>query len=84
MIGSCDLVMCVKGGKHAPSRPLTHYGSRTVHAERKVKINEDTDDDSDYEDDDVYLMKKEDGFYPVKGKAGLFYRVSISASDLQH
>lgn len=61
-----------------PVRNLTHFGSRTVHADGKVRLNnQESDDDSDYEKDEVYKMKRADEVYPVKGKSGLFYKVSF-------
>ncbi|ELU11189.1 hypothetical protein CAPTEDRAFT_202332 [Capitella teleta] len=56
-------------------KSLTHHGSRTVHADRKVRLNtEISDDDSDYEKDEVYRMKREDEVYPVKDQAGVYYK----------
>ena len=40
-----------------------------------VKKADDTDSESDYEDEDVYLMKKEQEFYPVRGHPGMWYKV---------
>ena len=33
-------------------------------------------DGSDYSDEEVYLLKKDEDFYPVRGQPGLWYKVS--------
>ena len=40
------------------------------------KMGEEESDNSDFDaNEDVCLTKKEEGFYPVKGQPGLFYKV---------
>ena len=59
-------------------RPLSMYGSCTTDQDKKVTVaGEEPDEGSDYEDDDVYLLKKDDDFYPVKGQAGMYYKVCV-------
>ncbi|EDO30431.1 predicted protein, partial [Nematostella vectensis] len=52
------------------SRPMT------VHMSRKVMEAEASSDGSgtDYSDDEVLMLKKDDGFKPVKGQPGMFYK----------
>jgi hypothetical protein len=44
--------------------------------EKKEKLVDDSDG-SDYEEEEVFLMKKDEDFYPVKGQPGLWYKVHI-------
>ena len=55
------------------SRPVT------VHMSRKaVEADVSTDGSgTDYSDDEVLMLKKDDGFKPVKGQPGMFYKVCI-------
>ncbi|CAD5113719.1 DgyrCDS2883 [Dimorphilus gyrociliatus] len=55
-------------------RPVTTLSSRRAHREHKVKLDFTSDSETDYDEDDAYIMKKEEGFYPVKGQAGLWYK----------
>ena len=32
-------------------------------------------DSDDYDEEDIYFTKKDGGFYPVKGKPGMYYKV---------
>ena len=52
---------------------MTTMGSRAVHKDKKVTIG-DSDSD-DYDEEDIYFVKKDAGFYPVKGQPGMFYKV---------
>ena len=56
-------------------RPMTTIGSRKVHRPRKVKVASGSDGESDYDEQDVYLTEQNNGFYPVKGQPGMFYKV---------
>ena len=58
---------------------MTTVGSRTVHRDKKVTLAEDSEesDFADYEEKDVYLLKKDGGYYPVRGQPGLFYKVFL-------
>lgn len=57
-------------------RPVTTLSSRRAHREHKIKLNCSSDSETDYDEDDAYIMKKEEGFYPVKGQPGLWYKVT--------
>lgn len=55
------------------SRPVTMHTSR--------RAAEDASSDgsgTDYSDDEVLMLKKDDGFRPVKGQPGMYYKVCIS------
>ena len=56
-------------------RPFSSVGSRQVHNEKKFRATAQESDNSDYEEEDVYLMKKESDFYPIKGHPGMWYKV---------
>ena len=57
---------------------MTTIGSRNVHKTKKVKVSNGSDE-SDYEEENVYLSEQNNGFYPVKGENGMYYKVgSIS------
>lgn len=59
-------------------RPLTSVAvSRALVEEQGVQIsdNDDSNNDSDYDDHDVYKLKKDEGFKPVKGQPGMFYKL---------
>ena len=58
----------------ARRRPFSSVGSRRVHNEKKFRALAD-DDGSDYEEEEVYLMKKEQDFYPIRGQPGMWYKV---------
>ncbi len=53
---------------------MSHIGSRTLKKDNKVKLADDSGD-SDYDHDDIYMMKKDEGLYPVRGQPGMFYKV---------
>ena len=55
---------------------MTTLGSRKLYKDKKAKLDEEDSDDTDYDQDDVLLMKKEDGYYPVKGHPGMYYKAS--------
>ena len=65
------------GDLKARRRPFSSVGSRRVHNEKKFRALAD-DDGSDYEEEEVYLMKKEQDFYPIRGQPGMWYKVSTS------
>ena len=57
------------------SRPVTMHMSR--------KAVEDASSDgsgTDYSDDEVLMLKKDDGFRPVKGQPGMYYKVCSNNS----
>ncbi|XP_041465232.1 uncharacterized protein LOC121415911 isoform X1 [Lytechinus variegatus] len=56
--------------------PPTTVGSRKLLGKYE-KAYLDTDSESD-EDDEDYIKKKEDGFRPVKGEPGLFYKQHLN------
>ena len=60
-------------------RPFTVHGSRKVVEEQGLNLSDDDDAESsgtDFSDDDVYVIKKDGGFKPVKGQPGMYYKVS--------
>ena len=65
------------GDLKARRRPFSSVGSRRVHNEKKFRALAD-DDGSDYEEEEVYLMKKEQDVYPIRGQPGMWYKVSTS------
>lgn len=58
------------------SRPVT------THTSRRAAEGDASSDGSgtDYSDDEVLMLKKDDGFRPVKGQPGMYYKVCISIS----
>lgn len=48
-----------------------------MHMSRKaVEIDASSDGSgTDYSDDEVLMLKKDDGFRPVKGQPGMYYKV---------
>jgi len=46
-----------------------------VSSKSKLAAEEDSDNSDFDANEDVCLTKKEEGFYPVKGQPGLFYKV---------
>ena len=61
-------------------RPMTSVtASRKLVEEKGLQLSDDDDGDSsgtDYDEDDIYALKKNEGFKPVKGQPGMFYKVS--------
>ena len=59
------------------SRKLPVYGSRRSVDERSIAFSDETDTGSgtDYNDDDVYNVKKDNGFKRVKDQPGMYYKV---------
>lgn len=56
------------------SRPVTTQMSR-----KAVEIDASSDGSgTDYSDDEVLMLKKDDGFRPVKGQPGMYYKVCFS------
>lgn len=56
------------------SRPVTMHMSR-----KAVEIDASSDGSgTDYSDDEVLMLKKDDGFRPVKGQPGMYYKVGDS------
>lgn len=54
------------------SRPVTMHMSR-----KAVEIDASSEGSgTDYSDDEVLMLKKDDGFRPVKGQPGMYYKVS--------
>ena len=53
------------------SRPVT------THTSRRAAEGDASSDGSgtDYSDDEVLMLKKDDGFRPVKGQPGMYYKV---------
>lgn len=62
------------------ARPMTSVdASRKLVEEKGLQMSDDgSDDESDYNDDEVYALKQDMGFRPVKGEAGMFYKVGPS------
>ena len=60
------------------SRKLSAFGSRRSVGERSFAYSDDTDSGSgtDYNDDDVCIVKKDFGFRKVNGQPGMYYKVS--------
>lgn len=61
-------------------RPMTSVAaSRKLVEERGLQLSDDDDDanssGTDYDDQDIYALKKTDHFKPVKGQPGMFYKV---------
>jgi len=53
------------------SRPVTMHMSR-----KAVEVDASSDGSgTDYSDDEVLMLKKDDGFRPVKGQPGMYYKV---------
>lgn len=53
------------------SRPLSMHMSR-----KAVEVDASSDGSgTDYSDDEVLMLKKDDGFRPVKGQPGMYYKV---------
>lgn len=53
------------------SRPVTMHTSR-----KAVEVDASSDGSgTDYSDDEVLMLKKDDGFRPVKGQPGMYYKV---------
>ena len=55
----------------------------TVHMSRKaVEVDASSEGSgTDYSEDEILVLKKDDGFRPVKGQPGMYYKV-IRFSDL--
>ena len=58
-------------------RPMTSVAaSRLLVEERGLKLSDDDDSSgTDYDDNEIYALKKDDGFKAVKGQPGMFYKV---------
>ena len=59
-------------------RPLTSVGgSRKLVEEKGLKLSDDSDDSSgsDYDQNEIYALKREDAYKPVKGQPGMFYKI---------
>lgn len=53
------------------SRPMTVNMSR-----KAVEMDASSEGSgTDYSDDEVLMLKKDDGFKPVKGQPGMYYKV---------
>lgn len=55
---------------------MSTYGSKRVHKDKKAMLD-DSDDSDEFDDSDVYVCKKDEQYYPVKGQSGMYYRVSL-------
>ena len=62
-------------------RPMTSVAaSRKLVEERGLQLSDDEDGNSsgtDYDEHDIYALKKTEDFKPVKGQPGMFYKVSF-------
>jgi len=60
-----------------PSRKLSATGSRRSYGGRSMALTDDSDSASgtDYDDDDVCIVKKDLGFRRVKGHDGMYFKV---------
>ena len=59
-------------------RPMTSVAaSRKLVEEKGLQFSDDEGNSSgtDYDEDDIYALKKTEGFKPVKGQPGMFYKV---------
>ncbi len=57
-------------------RPFTVYGSRKVVEEKGVTLSDDESSaESQYSDDDVYVIGKGSGLKPIEGQPGMYYKV---------
>lgn len=61
----------------AASRKLSAFGSRRSMA---FSDESDTGSGTDYNDDDVCIVKKDPGFRKVKGQEGMYYKVIFLSS----
>lgn len=61
-------------------RPMTSVtASRKLVEERGLQLSDDEgihSDGTDYDEHDIYAVKKSEDFKPVKGQPGMFYKVS--------
>ena len=62
-------------------RPMTSVAaSRKLVEERGLQLSDDDDgersDGTDYDEHDIYAIKKTEDFKAVKGQPGMFYKVS--------
>ena len=63
------------------TRPMTTVdASRKLVEEKGLQLSDYGSEESDYGDDDVYALKKDMGYKPVKGEPGMFYKVCIIIS----
>lgn len=65
-------------------RPMTSVAaSRKLVEEKGLQLSDDDDDGdssgTDYGEHDILALKKNEGFKPVKGQPGMFYKVYKSA-----
>ena len=59
-------------------RPLTSVeASRALVEEKGLQLSEDESEKSDYDEKDIYKLKENEGFRPVKGQPGMFYKVLV-------
>ena len=61
-----------------PSRKLSATGSRKSYGGRSMALTDDSDSASgtDYDDDDVCVVKKDLGFRRVKDHEGMYFKVT--------
>lgn len=59
------------------ARPMTSVtASRKLVEERGLQLSDDENSSgTDYDENDIYTLKKTEGFKPVKGQPGMFYKV---------
>lgn len=61
-------------------RPMTSVAaSRKLVEEKGLQFSDDENSSgTDYDEEDIYALKKTEGFKPVKGQPGMFYKVCLS------
>ena len=62
--------------KHMPVKNNVYYFINLNKFQIK-NINNNNSTDESLDGDDICLLKEGQGFYPVKGQSGLFYKVLI-------
>ena len=65
------------------SRKISVTGSRKSISDRSMAFSDDSDSGSgtDYNDDDVCVVKKDPGFRRVKGQEGMYFKVVVVFSS---
>lgn len=63
------------------ARPMTSVAaSRKLVEERGLQLSDDENSSgTDYDEDDIYTLKRTEGFKPVKGQPGMFYKVQFTS-----
>ncbi|XP_070533195.1 uncharacterized protein [Ptychodera flava] len=57
-------------------RPITVIGSRKLVESKAVKM--ESDNESDYDEEAAYLLKKQEDFIPVAGESGVYYKKHVN------